>query len=236
MGSTPTFEEVLIAAIDWKLAEVHTCMPGEIVKYDATKQKADVRVCLKKKYADGEVVEYPVIPSVPVMHPRAGKRMIHLPMAVGDTVWVFFSERSIDKWLSKGGVVDPEDGRKFHLSDAVCIPGGYPFSNSTALGDPDAFAVMNGSTELRLQEDGEATLEATMVRLGEHTASHPAALGDATEARLAAIESGISTLVTYITTHVHATAAPGAPSPPTVPPVPFTPDMTAVEAEKVSII
>lgn len=52
-----------------------------------------------------------------------------LPVAVGDTGLLIFSDRSLDVWLATGGIVDPGDDRRHALSDAVFVPGLRPFSS-----------------------------------------------------------------------------------------------------------
>lgn len=132
-SQTPTFAKVLRDAIDARLAEVHTCLPAEIVKFDKATNLADVSPCLKRKYAaDEAVVDLPVIPSVPVVQPRGGGAAILFDLKPGDPVLLVFSERSIDGWKTTGGKVDPKDPRKHHLSDAFAIPGGYPKSKPAA--------------------------------------------------------------------------------------------------------
>lgn len=236
MSFTPSLETVIQNAIDVNLAEVHTCMPARVISYDSSKQQASVQPVLKRRYNDGGLVLLPVISNVPVVHPRANNAILHVPVKADDIVTLVFAERSLDKWLSQGGVVDPDDARRHDLSDAIAIPGGYPFSSPASVGDATALTLGYGSTELRLKENAEATLAATMVRLGTHSAAHPAGKGDSIQTRLLAIESAISTLVTYLGLHVHTSAAPGSPtSPPTVPPTPYTPDTTVVTATKVSV-
>jgi hypothetical protein len=73
------------------LAGVHTCMPGEIVSYDYTKQKASVKPLLKRAYVDGTYMPYPVINDVPVIFPRSGGASLTFPVTVGDTVMLVFS-------------------------------------------------------------------------------------------------------------------------------------------------
>lgn len=158
---TPNLESVIQRAIDFNLSQVNTCLPGIVTRYDHAKQQADVQPALKKKYQTGEVVSLPVIPNVPVAHPRAGQSIVHMPIAVGDTVLLIFSQRSLDKWLSSGGQVDPEDARKFHLSDAFAIPGGYAFSNPVTIEDNTSLWVVNQTSKFRLQPGGKFQLKGT---------------------------------------------------------------------------
>lgn len=154
VNETPTLAQVIQDAIDAKLLDVHVSMPGTIVTYDAAKQKASVQPSLQKKYATGKLITLPVITNVPVIMPRAGKAFVSLPLKAGDSVLLIFAERSIDRWSQKGGVNDPGDPRKFSLSDAFAIPGGYPFNN-TFSGDAEDLIVENDNAQIKLKAAGK---------------------------------------------------------------------------------
>lgn len=158
-SETPEIENVIQKAIDFNLSQINICLPGIVQKYDKSKQLADVQPALKRKYADGRIVSLPVIPSVPVVQPRSGKAIVHLPVKAGDTVVLIFSQRSLDKWLNQGGVVDPADARKFHLTDAYAIPGGYPFSDPATVADSESLWIQNDTTKFRLKPDGKIQLQ-----------------------------------------------------------------------------
>lgn len=142
-NETPSIEQIIKAAIEGRLVDFHTMLPGEFIKYDPTKQKADVKILIKRKYADGSVVELPVLVSVPVKHPRTDDCFIHIPIKPGDNCMVLFAERSLDIWKKFGGSTDPQDARKFHLSDGVAIPGLYSFSEAFTVTDPTALTLKN---------------------------------------------------------------------------------------------
>ncbi len=158
-GRTPTLQEVIRRAIDARLNDVHTAMPAVVVSYDATSQKANVQPQLQRKFKnDNLAINLPVITNVPVVFPRSGQAFISFPVKAGDQVMLIFSERSLDRWLDSGGIVDPADRRKFHLSDAVALPGLYPFSDTVAA-DPDDILIKNGDTELRVKNNGKFELK-----------------------------------------------------------------------------
>lgn len=232
MSSTqnPSIETFISMMLEQRLAELHTALPGRIVRYDAQKQQADVEPLIQRKFlVTSQIVTLPVVSNVPIVHPRSASAIIHVPVKVGDVVLLVFAERSVDRWLEQGGLTDPGDARKHSLSDAFAIPGGYPFKDALPVADEDAITI---SGTVRLGQNGQA--------------NHPAARGDSTESRLSAIEDGITQLrsdfdtflSTVYTLHMHPTAAPGPPSPPTipsVPPAPFNPDTSVVESGKVKV-
>lgn len=123
---TPTLENVLELAVSEQLGELHTAMPAVVESYDPAKQTITARPALKRKYSDDSVVERPLIPNVPVAFPRGGGASLTFPLKKGDSVLLVFSMRSLDVWKAKGGVVDPQDPRRFNITDAIAIPGAYP--------------------------------------------------------------------------------------------------------------
>lgn len=151
--ATPTMAEVIKQARKAGAVDMRVALPAEVVKYDHQKQRVDVKPLLKKKYNDGSVVEMPVIYSVPVAHPRAGKAFVHMPIKKGHNVLLVFVDRSIDKWLSTGGNVDPEDVRAHHISDAVAYPGLYPFSDPAAVPNGDDIVISNETTHVHVKKN-----------------------------------------------------------------------------------
>ena len=150
---TPTFEQVIKNAIESKLIELHTALPGEILQYDVAKQVASIQLTIQRKTKDGVLIDIPVLNNVPIIHPRSGSSIIHLPLKTGDHVLVIFVERSIDIWKTQGGKTNPQDPRKHHYSDAVAIPGLYPTNSPIAVTNSDAVTVLNGKARLEVKAD-----------------------------------------------------------------------------------
>lgn len=150
-NTTPTLEEVLRLAINEQLAELHTAIPAVVESYDAAKQTITARPSLKRKYSDNSVIERPLIPNVPVAFPRGGGASMTFPLKKGDSVLLVFAMRSLDVWKNKGGVVDPQDGRKFHITDAIAIPGGYPESKPEPRASSANLRIQIGDSEIEMQ-------------------------------------------------------------------------------------
>lgn len=125
---TPSLEQVFKMAMDAAAQDLRVSMPGQITKVYENEDAVDVKPAFKRKYKDGVVQDSPIIYRVPVCHSRAEHSGLWVPLQVGDSVTLVFSDRSIEKWSSNGGAADPEDTRTHDLSDAMAIPGGYPFS------------------------------------------------------------------------------------------------------------
>ncbi len=152
-GDRPTLTDAVRQAITSALNGIHVCLPGEVQKYDRVTSKAEVKPVLSKAYLDETTEDLPVIANVPVVWPRTAKAIIHMPLAKGDFVLLVFSERSMDAWLSDGKTGAPPDSRKFDLSDAIALPGLWPFSSSSPATSDDAIEIINGNTSIKMTED-----------------------------------------------------------------------------------
>lgn len=148
-----TLSKVIEDAIEARLGSVYTMLPGVITKVDVAKGQCEVQPLIKRKFSDGEVLEQPRISNVPIANYRAGNAFITLPVKVGDTVELRFSQRSLDIWLSKGGNVDPLDARKFHITDCVAYPGMYPFDKPPTGASPDNIVIKNEDSTLVIKPD-----------------------------------------------------------------------------------
>lgn len=154
---TPSLEEVMKRTVEAMSRNMRVSMPGKIIKYDKEKQLADVQPVFKQKYRDGTVEDPPIIYNVPVAHARAGNAFLHMPIAEGHSVMLVFQDKSLEKWISSGGVHDPEDTRSHHISDAIAYPGGYP-SN-------DASKIHNGEDAILGNSDGDKNGHKTEIRV-----------------------------------------------------------------------
>ncbi len=135
----PSFQDVLQRAKESGASSVYTLMPAKIVKWDAGKQRANVKV-LVKNASEGEgeeriVESWPVIAGIKVQFIEAGGFRLTCPISDGNltidgaripatTGSLIFAARSLDKWMSgNGDEVDPEIDHVHDPSDAVFFPG-----------------------------------------------------------------------------------------------------------------
>lgn len=121
----PTHLQIIKDAINAALANLWTCLPCEVVKYDIDAVTVDLQPLIKIPVSlpDGEieVVELPMLLDVPVMFPCAGGFTITHPIKKGDECLVNFADRNIDLWWQSGGIQDPFDTRKHDLSDGFAF-------------------------------------------------------------------------------------------------------------------
>lgn len=195
--SKVTLSEVLKASFETMLSQVHTCLPGKIETYDYEYQKASVKPLIKKKYLDGKVESLPVIVNVPVLFPRTANFSFTYPLEKDDLVLILFSERSLELYLEQGGEQEPGDRRKFDLSDAIVIPGLYPFSEKSKSKNNDDVFIKYNEAELKISKDGKFRFKGDLVVEGEVTAG-------VTVNEEGEDEGGIN-----LTTHIHSEVSAG---------------------------
>jgi len=159
---TPSMAEVLKAALDQKLFDTHTMLPGRVEKYSENPPKADVKPLIKNDLIneDGEELDpevIPVIPDVPVVFPQGGGFFMSLPLKKGDFVYLVFCERSIDRYVQGAGDdTDPIDLRTHDLSDAIAVPGFFPFSQAVqnASNDNMVLGQDNDGSQIHIKSGG----------------------------------------------------------------------------------
>jgi len=218
---TPTLEEVLRAALNSRIMDLHVALPGRVESYDLENQAVDVKPLLKRTFltAEGEDISesLPVIPSVPVLFQRAGGFFLSLPIQKGDFVFLIFNERSIDKWITGSGEeTDPVDTRMHSLSDAVAFPCFYPFSESISDAHADNLVIGKDSGP-------QAHFKASEIHIGAENASDFAAQAQKTLNELTAIINGYNV-------HTHPTGVG-----PSGPPTPLLSPASPVAATKVKV-
>lgn len=170
MTSPITMTDAIRQSILYNLNNVHVALPGSIVTYDYTVQKASIQPLLNKVWADGTSTPMPVLENVPVIFPRAGGASLTFPVVQGDTCLLLFIERSMDLWLSTGGQVSPDDPRKFDLSDAVAIMGLIPFSESSEAINNDDVLLTYQNSSITIKKSGDVVINtSSKVAIGNST-------------------------------------------------------------------
>lgn len=148
------------------LTSIHTCMPGQVVTYDSTRQVVSVQPVFMRKYYDSEVpTPLPIIDDVPIVFTGSGDKWIIVDIIPGDYVLLLFSERAISDWLVSGGVIDPRRNRKFHLSDAIAIPCLNPFSSPIVSSiSPGSIGIVSktGTVHIEVKSTGRVYINGNM--------------------------------------------------------------------------
>lgn len=157
--------DIIKNAINSSLNNVHTALPGVIISYDPSSNKATIQPALNKNYVTG-VQSMPVLENVPIIFPS----FIKFPVVAGDYVLLIFCERSLDLWLSVGGQVTPTDPRKFDLSDAIAIPGLMPFTETFPNNNNQDFFISYAGSNIKIEADGNIIIK-TSNRVGIGTST-----------------------------------------------------------------
>jgi hypothetical protein len=110
-------------------------------------------------------------------------------------VLVEFMEHSLDRWKPNGGDVDPADDRRFHIADAVAIPGVADAAHALSNAPTDRMSIGADSGATIEIHDGE-------VRLGDNTAS-----GDGARVALRSTLAEFMTVLSGVTDSAGACAA-----------------------------
>jgi len=138
------------------LMDVHVAMPARVTSYDYTKQKADCKPMIKRRFRDGTSQSIPVIPNVPVVFPRVNNSYVYLPIKVGDNVLLIFSDYSLDNWaFNSEQDLDPQDIRAHNITDAFALAGAYGFNNAISdLANADDLIIKNNDCKITLKPGG----------------------------------------------------------------------------------
>lgn len=153
------------------LDDVHTCKVASIVSYNATLQKASCQPLVHNKYVDQDTGEIkterpPVIDSVPIAFPRLGQWGMTFPVQRGDVVLLVFGDSSLDRWLQRGGEIDPEDDRRHDYNDAIAIPGVFDFAHVPTSAPTDALVIHGPKVRLAdADADDKVALHSALVAL-----------------------------------------------------------------------
>lgn len=109
-SNTPV--EALLQLVNSQLLDVNTAIPGIIVSYD--NGIAKVLPVGKKRFADGDALDFPIIPGVRVCWPSfmGGSAGIKGPVTPGDKCLLVFAQQAVD---------GSDDRRMFDLQDAYAV-------------------------------------------------------------------------------------------------------------------
>lgn len=150
-----TLEQLLTDFFDMMSRDINTCIPG-VVERKNSDNTVEVKPAIKKVYSDGRVVELPLLLDVPVLYPFSSKFSLSWPLEKGDPVIVIFSQRSIERWKSRGGVQLPGDRRHHDLSDGFCLPCGAYKGQQTV--DTSDFVMEYGDAIITMKESGQVDI------------------------------------------------------------------------------
>ena len=154
--------------MDSRVSKIHTAMPGRVVSYDPSTNRASVQPNGDYKSEDGRNIQYPIIHNVPIQFPmgQGGTAGITFPISAGDGCLLVFSETQNDDFLG-GNKGDSEDSRRHSLNDAIAIPGVYAGAAPSNVSHPGDVCVFIGGTMLRISDGSVEITGATLTVSGD---------------------------------------------------------------------
>lgn len=110
------------------IRDVHTCIPGEIKSFDASKCTGSIQPFGKFKKSNGDYLDYPELSNVPVVLIQSSdqKATIAYPIKEGDGCLLLFAEQQLDYW--KDGR-KPKSDLRHGLSNAIAVAGLFTDAN-----------------------------------------------------------------------------------------------------------
>lgn len=141
------------------MKDVHTCLPGKIVEFNAQNQTAKVQLLIRRIFKGNNEKDIPALINVPVWQPKVSGFSITLPIKPDDECLVVFSERSIDNWFKSGGIQTPTDFRLHSYSDAICLVGMSSEPNVIQNYDVDNLQIRNSDNDLHISLKADKTIE-----------------------------------------------------------------------------
>lgn len=122
---------VIDAAMRGALMDTFTSVPGYVIAFNATTQRAQVQIGIQRVDIDGAIFEIPPIVDVPVSFPGDDYVLEYQidPGCEGD---IHFSQRCMDGWKQTGGIAANPVARFHNKQDAKFIPGIRSLTNAIA--------------------------------------------------------------------------------------------------------
>jgi hypothetical protein len=160
-GLDPDIVETMDHWLENRLLGVHTSLPGTLENYNADERRGDVKPAVNLPFPGGRYVEAPLIQGVPIVVPDSPGYRVDLELKNGATGIVIFSEAGIGNWLNGGAEPDADNGAKFNLTDAMFIPGAYPYGKVPPLKN----GVKQRGGDVTHTASGDHTINAETIKL-----------------------------------------------------------------------
>lgn len=185
-------------AVQARLRDINTCIPGRIVKFDPQKLTCTVQIDFVDYFrSDGpEPIrhDWQPIPDVPVIFTNCGGGFGDtFPLVKDDPVLVLFAQRSTQKWYAGDGKTEiAAPMLETHAAgDALVIAGLFAsgaekpeaHKNKRIIGHKD------GKVRLALDKNGPADLTTSRLNIGDPNAGSALAKGPTTDNNLTLVQT-----------------------------------------------
>lgn len=151
MAESNNTADALINLIRSQLVDVNTAIPGVIVSY--SNGRASILPSVKKRFADGDVLDFPIIQNVRVCWPSfaGGSAGVKGPIKSGDKCLLIFSQQAVD---------GSDDRRTFDLQDAYAVMCDLGNAGAGDSGNNSDMTMFFGSASIRLTSGGALVINA----------------------------------------------------------------------------
>jgi phage baseplate assembly protein gpV len=154
--------DVLDDRIDYKLLTVFTSIPAIVTSVNYDENHVNAQPLIKTKFSDGSQLASPELFHVPIFILSAGQgsARVTLPVKVGDTVLVMFSQRDHTEFYGSNGKtqVDAASEVTHSMYPILALPGLFTKASAKTL-DSTNIIVENGSTKLTVAPSGNITAD-----------------------------------------------------------------------------
>lgn len=138
---------------DIMTSNLHTSMPATIEAIHEDTGLVDLKPC-GSYYVNGVEMEYPLIPSVPLVINAGANGGIVTPIKVGDSVMMSCAEQSISSWLTE--TMKDQMDERFELQNAMAVPGlqKKAVEKQAQANTEDAVIMYYGGSTVKISADG----------------------------------------------------------------------------------
>lgn len=120
--------------------------PCKVVSVDHTKQHCDIEILAKEIDNNGQILEFPIIPNVPIRYPNeTGSAYVRVPVRVNDTGTIEFFDTDISQYKVDGTVEYHYDEHYHQLTSGLYTSGFYAEQNVFQIDDPENTAIEIGT-------------------------------------------------------------------------------------------
>jgi hypothetical protein len=197
-----TDAELYDAFIAAAQSDLHTCCPCTVTEVNGRTVTVTPGVNRYVPDGAGNLISEPLpqLKDVPIADMVANGMIIALPVTVGDTGVLIFSERPIGAWRATGQQGDPGDVGMHTLDGAIFVPMLQPDAKTAQSADATGIVIGSDSNPA-----GRLVIRPAMILAGA-TASNFVAMSDKVLSALNAIVSGFNT-------HIHPAGTPNTGQP-----------------------
>ena len=140
-------------ALEQRLKEVYTVLPGIVESYDASTKRAQVRGATQIVLSDGTVRKRKPLANVPVVFAGGGGFLVHAPIAVGEPVLLFYAMRGIVEFKDSLTDAIPTPSSMLSERDAVAFAGFGARTNTPASDTGISVQTEDGTTAVIVESD-----------------------------------------------------------------------------------